>query len=53
MQLPLPLFDLVAPAPLAWEHVAPNDQLEAVAMLARLMTQLVQPVVVEEEHTDD
>ena len=52
MQPPLPLAGLIAPPPLAWEHLAPGEQLEAVAVLARLMAQLVQPTP-EEGETDD
>jgi hypothetical protein len=52
MQPPLPLAGLTAPPPLAWEHVAPDEQTEAVAVLARLMAQLVQPTP-EEDHDDD
>lgn len=50
MQPPLPLAGLTAPPPLAWELLAPGDQRDAVAVLARLMTQLVQPG---EEHSDE
>ena len=46
------LAGLIAPPPLAWEHLAPGEQLEAVAVLARLMAQLVQPTP-EEGETDD
>ncbi len=52
MQPPLPLAGLIAPPPLAWEHLAPGEQLEAVAVLARLIAQLVQPTP-EEGETDD
>ena len=52
MQQALPLAGLTAPPPLAWEHLAPNHQAEAVAVLARLMAQLVQPAQ-EEEHNDE
>jgi hypothetical protein len=52
MQLPLPLVGLAAPPPLAWEQLAPHTQAEAVAVLARLIAQLVQPTD-EEEHHDD
>jgi hypothetical protein len=43
MQPPLPLAGLTAPPPLAWELLDPADRGEAVAVLARLMAQLVQP----------
>jgi hypothetical protein len=52
MQQPLPLTGLAGPPLLAWEQLAPHDQSEAVAVLARLMAQLVQPTH-EEEHIDD
>ena len=52
MQPPLPLAGLSAPLPLAWEHLAPDEQTNAIAVLARLMAQLVQPAH-EEEHDDD
>jgi hypothetical protein len=54
MQPPLPLAGLSAPPPLAcaWEHLAPDEQTNAIAVLARLMAQLVQPAH-EEEHDDD
>jgi hypothetical protein len=52
MQPPLPLAGLIAPPPLAWEHLAPGEQLAAVGVLARLMAQLVQPTP-EEGETDD
>lgn len=50
MQPPLPLTGLTAPPPLAWELLAPGDQREAVAVLARLMAQLVES---REERNDD
>jgi hypothetical protein len=54
MQLLLPLIEPAAPAPLVWERLAPGEQAEAVAVLARLMAHLVQPVPEpEEEHSDD
>ena len=53
MQPPLPLCGLMTPSPLAWENVASDYQVEAVAMLARLMAQLVQPEPAEEEQTND
>jgi hypothetical protein len=53
MQPPLPLRGLTAPPPLAWEHVTPERQLEAVALLARMMAQLVQPQLEEEEQASD
>ncbi len=52
MQPPLPLAGLTAPPPLAWELLAPDPQLEAVTVLARLMARLVRPMP-EEEHNDD
>jgi hypothetical protein len=52
MQPPLPLAGLSAAPPLAWERLAPDEQTDAVAVLARLMAQLVQPAH-EEEHDDD
>ena len=52
MQPPLPLAELSGPLPLAWELVAPEPRAEAVAVLARLMAQLVQPAA-GEEHSDD
>lgn len=52
MQPPLPLAGLTAPSPLAWEHLALDEQAEAVAVLARLMAQLVRPTR-EEERNDD
>jgi hypothetical protein len=51
MQPPLPLAGLSASPPLAWEHLAPDEQTDAVAVLARLMAQLVQPA--HKEHDDD
>ena len=51
MQPPLPLVGLIAPRPLAWEHLAPDEQTQAVAVLARLMAQLVRPT--HEEERDD
>lgn len=53
MQLALPIAGLVAPAPLAWERLAPEDQAEAVSVLARLMAQYVQPAPIDEEEQDD
>ena len=50
MQPPLPLAGLSAPPPLAWELLAPGDQRDAVAVLARLMAHLVQP---KEDRSDD
>jgi hypothetical protein len=52
MQPPLPLAELSGPLALAWEQVAPRSRAEAVAVLARLMAQLVQPAA-EEEHSHD
>lgn len=56
MQLPLPLSGLAGPPPMAWEHVAPDQQSEAVAVLARLMARAVQMSTdpdEQEEPTDD
>jgi hypothetical protein len=52
MQQPLPLAGLAAPPQLAWEQLAPDNQAEAVAVLARLIAQFVQPSH-EEAHDDD
>ena len=52
MQPPLPLAGLTAPPPLAWELLAPGDRRDAVAVLARVMAQLVRPRP-KEEHNDD
>jgi hypothetical protein len=52
MQPPLPLAGLAGPPPLAWEQFALDHQAEAVAVLARLMTQVVPPTC-EEDHHDD
>jgi hypothetical protein len=52
MQPPLPLVELGALLPLAWEHVAPRSRAEAVAELARLMVRLVHPAA-GEEHSHD
>ncbi len=48
MHLALPLAGLPAPPSLAWEHVDPGRQVEAVAVLARLMVRVVQPGIEEE-----
>jgi hypothetical protein len=54
MQQILPLDGLSAPPLLAWERLAPGDRAEAVAVLARLMAQLVRPrSAPEEEPSDD
>ena len=56
MQLPLPLSGLTGPPPMAWEQVAPDQQFEAVEMLARLMARVVHPPAnpdEQEEPTDD
>ena len=55
MQLHLALSGLIGPPPMAWEQVAPAQQLEAVAVLARLMARAVQPTNRhdQEEPTDD
>ena len=50
MQLLLPLAGLAALPPLAWEQLAPDKQAEAVAVLARLMAQLVEPTHEEEDN---
>jgi len=52
MQPPLPLAGLIAPPPLAWEQLAPDEQSEAVAVLARLMGQLVRPAPKEEDNDE-
>jgi hypothetical protein len=52
MQLPLPLAGLAAPPPLAWEQLAHDKQAKAVAVLARLMAQLVQPTHEEEDNDE-
>ena len=53
MQPSLPLAGLTASSPLlAWEQLVPDEQAEAVAVLARLMTQIVQPTPVEEDNDD-
>ena len=52
MQPSLPLAGLTASPPLAWEQLVPDEQAEAVAVLARLMTQIVQPTPVEEDNDD-
>ena len=52
MELALLLTGLAAPPPLAWEHVNPAQQVEAVAVLARLMARVVQPAT-EEEQPDE
>lgn len=53
MQQILPLDGLATAAPLAWERLAPVDRAETVAVLARLMVQLVRPVSEPEEETSD
>lgn len=54
MQQILPLEGLATPPPLAWERLAPGDRAETVAVLARLMAQLVRPTSgPEEEPSDD
>lgn len=52
MQQILPLDGLTNPAPRAWERLAPGDRAETVAVLARLMAQLVRPVSEPEEEPD-
>jgi len=52
MQLGLPLDGLDAPAPLAWDRLAPQEQAEAISVLARLMALSVQPAP-EEETSDE
>ncbi len=56
MQLALPLSGLTRPPPMAWEQVAPDQQSEAVAVLARLMARAVHLSTdpdEQEEPTDD
>lgn len=53
MQMALPLAGLDAPAPLAWERLAPGEQAEVVSVLARLMAQLVRPAPEEEQQSDE
>ena len=56
MQLHLPLSGLAGPSLMAWEHVAPDQQCVAVAVLARLMARAVHPPAnpdEQEEPTDD
>lgn len=53
MQQILPLDGLATAAPPAWERLAPVDQSETVAVLARLMVQLVRPASQPEEETSD
>jgi hypothetical protein len=52
MQPPLPLAGLTATPPLAWKLLGPAQQREAVAVLARLMAQVVQPQPKEERNDD-
>jgi hypothetical protein len=56
MQLHLPLSGLTGPPPMAWEQVDPDQQSEAVAVLARLMARAVRlstDLDEQEEPTDD
>ncbi|MGI8792614.1 MAG: hypothetical protein ACR2H3_05470 [Acidimicrobiales bacterium] len=53
MQQTLPLDGLTTPSPGAWEQLAPGDQAETVAVLARLMARLVRPVSDREEEPSD
>jgi hypothetical protein len=54
MQQILPLDGLRSLAPLVWERLAPGEQAESVAVLARLMNRYVRPALEqEEESTDD
>lgn len=53
MQMALPLAGLDAPAPLAWERLAPGEQTEVVSVLARLMARLVRPAPEEEQQSDE
>jgi hypothetical protein len=53
MQQILPLDGLSTPPPLAWEGLAPGDRAETVAVLARLMAQLVRPPSEPEEEPSD
>jgi hypothetical protein len=52
MQLTLPLDGLAVPPPRPWERLAPEEKAEAVAMLARLMANVVRPQE-EEEQPDE
>jgi hypothetical protein len=52
MQLSLSLAGLTAPPPLAWEQLASGQQVEAVAVLARLMVKVLNPQP-EQEPNDD
>jgi hypothetical protein len=49
MQQVLPLGGLSSPPPLAWERLAPGEQAETIAVLARLMARLVHPALEPEE----
>src|SRR4051794_15611739 len=53
MQQILPLDGLTTLPPLAWERLAPGDRAETVAVLARLMAQLVRPASEPEEEPSD
>jgi len=56
MQLHLPLSELAGPLPMAWEQLAPDQQVAVVAVLSRLMARAVCPPTnrdEQEEVTDD
>ena len=53
MQQVLPLGGLSSPPPLAWERLAPGEQAETIAVLARLMARLVHPALEPEEEPSD
>ena len=53
MQQILPLDGLTSPAPLVWERLAPGEQAETVAVLARLMNRYVRPALEHEEESSD
>jgi hypothetical protein len=43
VQLHLPLSELTGPPPMAWEQLAPDQRVAAVAVLSRLMARAVCP----------
>jgi hypothetical protein len=53
MQQILPLDGLATAPPQAWERLALGDRAETVAVLARLMAQLVRPASQAEEEPSD
>ena len=53
MQQILPLDGLTSPAPLVWERLAPGEQAETVAVLARLMNRFIRPALEHEEESSD